>query len=258
MKLVKWIVGVGIVVVVLAVGGTWAYINLIKEDAPSRLTLADSPSSASPNTTARSSGSTTGGSSGSSGTGGSTGATSASGGGSGAAELDGTWKVTSASQAGYRVKEVLFGQDTEGVGRTNEVEGQLVISGTSIPSASFTIDMASVTSDSSQRDGQYKTRIMAVDDHPTSTFTLTEPIDLGTLPADGQTVTVQATGDLTLRGTTKSVTVDLEARRSGQTIEVAGTIPIVFADYGIPNPSFGPASTEDHGEIEFKLVLEHA
>jgi len=38
-------------------------------------------------------------------------------------------------------------------------------------------------------------------------------------------------------------------------VKVAGTIPVTFADYDIPNPSFGPASTEDHGEIEFLLVL---
>ena len=34
------------------------------------------------------------------------------------------WNVDSSSQAGYRVKEVLFGQSTEAVGRTTAVTGQ--------------------------------------------------------------------------------------------------------------------------------------
>lgn len=31
----------------------------------------------------------------------------------------------------------------------------------------------------------------------------------------------------------------------------AGRSRVVFADYGIPNPTFGPVSTEDHGVVEF-------
>ena len=47
----------------------------------------------------------------------------------------------------------------------------------------------------------------------------------------------------------------LKARRNGANIEVNGTIPITFAEWNIPNPSFGPAETEDHGELEFLLVF---
>ena len=41
-------------------------------------------------------------------------------------------------------------------------------------------------------------------------------------------------------------------------LEVNGTIPITFDDWGIPNPSFGPISTENHGEIELLVVFERA
>jgi polyisoprenoid-binding protein YceI len=75
------------------------------------------------------------------------------------------------------------------------------------------------------------------------------------VPASGATVTARATGKLTLHGQTKEVTFDLKARRTGTTVEVNGTIPVVFADWGIPDPSFGPAQVEDHGELEFLLVF---
>jgi len=68
-------------------------------------------------------------------------------------------------------------------------------------------------------------------------------------------VSVKATGDLTTHGVTKSAVADLQAERSGNSVRVSGSIPVTFADYNIPNPSFGPISTEDHGLIEFLVIL---
>lgn len=45
------------------------------------------------------------------------------------------------------------------------------------------------------------------------------------------------------------------ARRNGATIEVTGSLTVVFDEWGIPNPSTGPVSTEDHGELELLLVF---
>jgi len=235
----KWIIALPIAALVLVTAGTWTYIHVLSSDAPARLTLGGSVADNVPATTA----------------------TTAAGGSTAApvtaapASFDGTWTATSPSQAGYRVKEVLFGQSTEAVGRTGNVDGALTISGAKVTTADISIDLASVTSDKSQRDNQFRGRIMNVTRYPTATFKLTQPIDLGTLPADGLTVTVPATGELTLHGTTKTVTTNVTAKRTGGTIEVNGTIPVVFADYGIPNPSFGPANTEDHGEIEFLVAF---
>jgi len=52
--------------------------------------------------------------------------------------------------------------------------------------------------------------------------------------------------------------VDLTTRRTGNRIEVSGSIPIRFADWNIPNPSFGPVTTQDHGVLEFLLVFAHS
>ena len=56
---------------------------------------------------------------------------------------------------------------------------------------------------------------MQTSDFPTSTFELTQPIQLQSIPANLQEVTVTATGKLTLHGVTKDVTVDLKARLNG-------------------------------------------
>ena len=54
------------------------------------------------------------------------------------------------SVAGYRVKEVLFGQDNEAAGRTNAVTGELAITATTVGTGSFTVDLTKVSSDSGQ------------------------------------------------------------------------------------------------------------
>jgi polyisoprenoid-binding protein YceI len=254
-KILLWIGGAVVAMVLLVVGGTWVYIHLIKDEPPAKLTLetgdsGDSSSSApssdggSP-TTAASSGAgaatTTPG--------------TASPGAASSGSIDGSWAASDQSLLGYRVKEVLFGQSTEAVGRTNAITGSLSIAGTTVDKGDFTVDMTTVESDSGNRDRQFQGRIMDTSKFPTSTFTLTQPIELGSEPAEGQAVTASATGDLTLHGTTKSVTFDVQAQLKDGQIQVNGTIPIVFADYGIPNPTLGPASTEDHGVLEFLLVF---
>lgn len=226
----RWLLVGVVAVAVLAVAGPYVYIHFIEGKAPKRLSLSSQ---------------------------GSTATTDASAGadpGAPNVPLDGTWKVTTGSQAGYRVKEVLFGQNNEAVGRTSAVTGDATIAGTKVSAASITVDLTQVTSDQSRRDSQFQHRIMDTSSNPTATFKLTQPVDL---PSTSGRVSVKATGDLTLHGVTKSAVADLQAERSGNTIRVSGSIPVTFADWNIPNPSFGPVSTDDKGLIEFLVVLAH-
>ena len=172
--------------------------------------------------------------------------------------VDGTWTIGAESEVGYRVDETINGFATTANGRTNAITGTFVIAGTSVESGDFTVDMTTFKSDESRRDGQFNGRIMAVDEFPTSTFVLTEPIDFGEIPADGVTITATATGDLTLRGVTKPVTFEVQATFINGRIGVLGQIPVVFADFGIPNPSIATISTEDNGLLEFVLIFDRA
>jgi polyisoprenoid-binding protein YceI len=155
------------------------------------------------------------------------------------------------------VTEVLFGQNNTAVGRTSSVTGTITIDGANVVAGDFTVDMTTVKSDRSQRDNQFHGRIMDTSTYATATFTLSRPVQLGTIPDDGATVTEQAAGNLTMRGTTRAVVFQVQARRSGSTIEVSGSIPVIFANWNIPNPSFGPVTTEDHGTLEFLLNFSH-
>ncbi|HET7026377.1 MAG TPA: YceI family protein [Candidatus Limnocylindrales bacterium] len=90
-------------------------------------------------------------------------------------------------------------------------------------------------------------------------FTLTKPIDLGSVPIEGQKVSTTASGTLTLHGVTRDVEVPLTATLSGGSIVVQGSLPVAFADYGIEKPnSFAVLSIEDRGTLELQLFFTHA
>lgn len=242
----KWIVGVVVVLIALVVGGSFIYAKFINKSDPkfdqatvdSRLDAATSTTTVAGSTTVAADPS------------GSRLPTAAASG------IDGTWSIKTGSEVGYRVKESINGFDTTANGRTQSITGAMSASGAKITEGQFSVDMTTFTSDQSRRDDQFNGRIMNVTKFPTSTFALTAPIDFGAVPADGGTVTASATGDLTLHGTTKSVTFDVQGTFKNGLIGVLGQIPVLFADYGIPSPSFATTHTEDNGLLEFVLVLE--
>ena len=122
--------------------------------------------------------------------------------------------------------------------------------------ASFSVDMASVESDQSQRNAQFDGRIMDVSQYPTATLTLTAPIPLGSLPAAGATKQYTAHGTLNMHGVSKAVTFTVTAERVGSEIDVLADLPITFSDWGIANPSVGGfVTTSDDGTLEVLLHL---
>jgi polyisoprenoid-binding protein YceI len=227
-RLVLAVVGVIVVVLVAAILGPYVYIHFIEGPAPTKLEL---PKASGTTTTSKGT------------------ATSSS-------SLDGTWNVGTGSQAGYRVQEVLVGQNATAVGRTSKIWGSMSISGSTVTKASFTVDMASVVSDQSQRNARFDGPIMDVSQYPTATLTLSAPIELGTIPADGAVEHDNATGALDMHGVTKSVSFPVTAERVASGIDVLADIPITFSEWNIANPSVGGfVTTANSGTLEVLLQL---
>ncbi|MGI8778522.1 MAG: YceI family protein [Acidimicrobiales bacterium] len=231
----KWVLGVFLGIAVAIPVGTYVFIHFIEGDPPAKLSLDSSGRAKTGSATS----------------------TAPTAGGTGA-DRSGNWRPTPASVVGYRIKETLFGQSAEAVGRTSTVTGSMSFNGATLGAVDLVVDMKTVKSDRSQRDGQFQGRIMNTATYPTAEFKLTKPLVLSSVPTDNSVVDAKATGDLTLHGVTNSVTFDLKAQRDGADIKVNGAIPIVFADYKISNPSGGPATTEDHGILEFLVVFAPA
>ncbi|HEV3186984.1 MAG TPA: YceI family protein [Acidimicrobiales bacterium] len=214
----------GVAVVVLAaVAGPFIYIHFIEGPPPATLSL---PTTGTTKTTT----------------------------GSSAGSLSGTLNIGTGSIVGYRVSEVLIGQNSTAVGRTSKVWGSIDVSGATITKATFSANMASVVSDQSQRNAQFDGRIMDVAQYPTATFTLTSPMNLGSKPSLGASTKTSATGEFTMHGVTKSITFSVTVERTQSGLAALAEIPIKFSTWNIANPSIGGfVTTAGTGTLEVLL-----
>lgn len=173
-------------------------------------------------------------------------------------EISGGWKLIAESQVGYRINERIALKTFETVGRSSEVTGSLKILDSQITQTTFEVDMKTFQSDSGGRDAQFNGRIMDTEKYPTANFVLTEPITLVEKPINGLTIKNAATGNLTIRGTTKEVTIPLSSTLQNSVITVIGQIQIQFDEWKIPNPSVPLVFiyTEPNCILEFSLKFE--
>lgn len=235
----------GVVVVAIVIGGgLWWFL---RDDAPEEVSLdaavdqvTDTTASGPTDTTAAASG------------------------------IDGTWAVdtetgefdfetASGTFAGFRVQEELssVGSATA-VGRTGDVSGSFTIEGTTVTEADFEVDLSTITTNESRRDSRVQDAL-ETDQFPTATFTLTEPLDLGDGAADGEAVSVTATGDLTIHGVTESVEFPLEAQLVDGTVVLVGSIDQTLTGYDIEAPSSPVVlSISDEFTLELQFLLVRA
>jgi len=236
---------IALVVVVIAGGGAFF---LLRDDAPDRVSIDAAADSVTTTTLADGDASDT------------TAAPAADG-------IAGEWTVDASTGefdfesatgtfAGFRIQENLASIGaTEAVGRTGDVSGTLSIDGTTVTDVAIEIDLTTITSDESRREGKIQ-EALETGEFPTATFVLTEPIELGAAAADGETVDVDAIGDLTIHGVTQSVTFPLQARLVDTTIVIVGSLDVTFADYDVEVPT-APivVSVDDNGPIELQLLF---
>ena len=172
--------------------------------------------------------------------------------------LDGEWNVGSDSVAGFRVRESAVGVSNNVVGRTSAVTGAVKVADDHVNSATFQIDLADVTVNG-MSELQFE-RSLGTAEHPDAIFMLTKPIALGPGFVSGTTATASARGDLTLNGVPRPVTFTVTSRRSGNVVEVSGSVPIRFAEWHIHEPaSYGViGSLANNGVAEFLLYLHQS
>ncbi|TDN44217.1 polyisoprenoid-binding protein YceI [Curtobacterium flaccumfaciens] len=171
------------------------------------------------------------------------------------ADADGTWTSRGTSFAGYRVHEVLQGNDVNVVGRTKDVTGTAVVDGGSLTTATVTVQVGKISTPESARDAYFRSTALQTDRYPTATFELTKPVDVSRA-LDGSTQDVTLTGTMDLHGVERPVTAEAQvAVGTGGTVQVAGTVPITFADYGVKAPSLGFVTVDGKGAVEFSLDL---
>ena len=189
----------------------------------------------------------------------------ASGADSQAVGIDGTWSIDdsigdygdySSAWVGFRVAEVLdLIGESEAVGRTPFVEGVLEISGTVIESARIEADLTGLQSDQARRDQPIQ-RALDTGTFPLAIFESSGPVDLGTLPVEGEAFNITIPGVLTIHGVSQDVAIEMVAQQVGEVVAAVGTLPLDFTSYGITMPT-APivVSVENAGTLEWQLFF---
>ena len=167
--------------------------------------------------------------------------------------LTGTWTLDPAhTRIGFVARHAMV---TKVRGSFNEFEGTAEVDGDDLSASkvSLTIKAASIDTRNEQRDGHLKSNdFLAMDEHPEITF-------VSTSVATGGEGDVDITGDLTIKGTTKSVTVPFEFDGiatdpfGNQRAGFEGKTVINRTDYGV---NFNAALETGGVLVSEKITLE--
>jgi polyisoprenoid-binding protein YceI len=190
---IRWTIGVCVVLVVLVAGGVSLATHLATAPAPLAL----------PRDTGTAAGSA-----------------------SPLAGADGVWNAGPGSIVGWRVQQIVLGQQSTLTGRTGKVWGSLTISGGSVSKGSFTVDMAALTSSLSETT---QSSVFDVKADPTGRLVLTSPIAVGTISVER----FPATGTLTLHGVSHAVSFTASVERFGSSVDVLADISLPYAEWNI-------------------------
>lgn len=175
---------------------------------------------------------------------------------------------SAASQASYIVDEEFFADALSKLGieagktvvtaTTSGVTGEIQLdldAAEPVQAAQFTVDMTGLATDQDRRDEWLGDNAIEYNAFPQATFVATSAAGLPENVTEGEEVSFQLTGDLTVRNVTKSVTFDVTAVLTSDTIQGTATLPLNMTDFGISPPSFANTLTvADPFTIQVELV----
>lgn len=165
------------------------------------------------------------------------------------------------SEVSYEVGEVFLNQDNRfnvAVGITPEVNGEVFIDRSNPQNSAIgpiSVDISQFTSDSAKRDSTIRERFLESAIFPNAEFT---PLEIQGLPEtyqEGEQISFQVNGDLTVRDVTRPVTFDVSFMGEGDLMTGEASTVILMSDFG-----FGPISiggilnTEDEVKLNFIFV----
>ena len=163
----------------------------------------------------------------------------------------GGFVIGEGSEATFTVNEKLAWLDlpNDAVMRTVGIAGTIYLDGQ--PTV-IELDLHSMTSDAERRDGYVRSRMFP--DDRTATFTVT---DLGDLPdplPEGEEITREVQGELSIKGVTKPITFEVQARKDPDKLFVLGRTTFTWDDLELPPPNI-PGRIEVKDEVRVEVLL---
>jgi polyisoprenoid-binding protein YceI len=168
--------------------------------------------------------------------------------------------LVSGTTARYRVREQLAGVSfpSDAVGTTTAVTGALTVNPDgSFAASKISVDLRTLTTDQSMRDGYVRDRVLETTKYPTLELVPKRAIGMPKpLPAGMQAQAgFQLVTDMTVHGVTKEVTWNVVATFANDGISGRATTTVDFATFDLTKPSLARLLSVDDKinlEIEFR------
>jgi polyisoprenoid-binding protein YceI len=179
-----------------------------------------------------------------------------------AAAATGTWTVSNASKTTVRVREQLVGVNlpSDAVLVAKGATGTFALNGdgTFSSASKISFDLTTLESDNRNRDDFVKSDTLQTRQFPKAEFVPTRTTGLALpMPTSGD-FTFKLTGQMTIKGKTKEVTFDVQAKRTGNELTATATAAPAwkFGDFGMTAPSvpFRVVSIVDEIRVVVDLV----
>lgn len=148
------------------------------------------------------------------------------------------------------------------VGTTPGVSGeiQLNLDGAEpVESAQFSVNMTGLKTDQDRRDNWLEDNAIETSKFPEATFTATSVTGLPESINEGEEISFQLVGDLTVRDVTNTVTFEVTAVLQGDTLTGTAVLPLKISDFGIAPPDFANTlKVADDFRIEVVLTARES
>jgi polyisoprenoid-binding protein YceI len=167
-------------------------------------------------------------------------------------------EVAPGTTARYKVREQLAGIDfpSDAVGGTEAIKGFLIVNpdGSFAPTSKLTVDLTTLASDQSMRDGYLQRNTLQTEKFPALELVPKRATGLvSPLPATGQSG-FRLVSDVTLHGVTKETVWTVVATFSNTGVAGRATTTTDFASFGMTKPSLARLlSVDDKIELEVEF-----
>ena len=169
--------------------------------------------------------------------------------------------VPGESEVSYEVGETILNQDNRfnvAIGITPEVNGEVFVDRNNPQNSAIgpiSVDISQFTSDSARRDSTIRERFLESAIFPNAVFTPQEIQGLPETYPEGDQISFQVSGDLTVRNVTRPVTFDVLFSGEGDTMTGEATTVILLSDFEVgPISIAGILNTEDEVKLTFRFV----
>lgn len=144
------------------------------------------------------------------------------------------------------------------IGITNAIAGGLVLvdgNPPSIETSQFEVDLSTLKSDDDRRDQRLREKYLESNQFPIAQFQATGVANFPQSYEEGEAITFQLLGDMTIHETTRPAVWDVTATINGDSISGTAQTVVMLADYGIEVPVIPNILTVTDGitvVVEFK------